>query len=174
MKLPPVMRKSLALKPGNVAATWFHVPPLIVNVLALTAPLAVTAPAVRFKLLTLLAPFKASVPATETCPDVAPFNGPLSVALPPADTVKAPPSVVVPDTASEPPDTLSELPELMVKAAIASVPLACVTARPELIRAVSLAAGRLPVLQFVAVVTKRKRGVTAIQSARLHKFAPIS
>ena len=73
------------------------------------------------------------------------------MAAPLPDTVSDPPRVVVPLTVRVPPDTLREFPLFTVRALIVSEPLACATARPELIRAVSAERGRMVIDQLPGV-----------------------
>ena len=97
-------------------------------------------------------------PETLTVP-VAPFSAPPKVAAPLPDTVSVPPSVVAPVTESEPPETLSEFALLMVSAAIVSLPLGCVTAKPALRSASSDGPGRAPPDQLAGVAQLRSLAV---------------
>ncbi len=89
-----------------------------------------------------------------TCPDIEPFNAPFNAVLPP-ETVSKPLNDVISDTVKEPPETFSELPALMVNAAMASVPIECVTAKPVLSNTESKEPGNMPPLQFPGIAQSR-------------------
>jgi hypothetical protein len=128
----------------------FNAPPVILNICVLIALAEVSVPALiarEFK--DAVEPKFSDPPETVSCPE-DPFKLPFSAALPPLVTVSPPPREVMPVTVSEPPETVRELPLLMVKLAIVSVPVVCVTAIDELIRTESKDPGTTEPLQLVA------------------------
>ncbi len=139
VRLPVVCVRLMLEKPLPMAA-----PPLRAKLpLTVRLPVPPNTPPVRLKPPKPAAPLSVSEPPLTTAVP-PPVTLPPSVAAPLPDTMKPPPSSVSPVTLSEPPDTLTELAALTVSDATVSVPLACCTAKPELMSAESPAPGSEP------------------------------